>query len=193
MYVYSVYMFSLYLFSIPWNFSRNDGTRNRRYKFSRIDDRDVGERRNEARARQEKGKGIDEEYNSADDDGVGRFLGKPGERITDRYRIIKDAGVGTFGRVIECFDRKLKRNIAMKMVRSVPKYLDGARIEADILKKINRIAREKKLKRNLVSHHVSMSAHIFFLLSSLYSPSLLTLALFYLTHSSSALLMSVFH
>jgi dual-specificity kinase len=37
--------------------------------------------------------------------------------------------VGTFGRVLECWDRKLKDYVAVKIVRNVDKYRHAAMIE----------------------------------------------------------------
>jgi hypothetical protein len=38
-------------------------------------------------------------------------------------------GEGTFGRVLECWDRKRKLIVAVKVIRNVPKYRDAAMIE----------------------------------------------------------------
>jgi dual-specificity kinase len=38
-------------------------------------------------------------------------------------------GTGTFGRVLECWDRKNKEYVAIKIVRNVKKYRDAAMIE----------------------------------------------------------------
>ena len=36
---------------------------------------------------------------------------------------------GTFGRVLECWDRKTHNRVAVKIVRNVQKYRDAAMIE----------------------------------------------------------------
>ncbi|KDP34227.1 hypothetical protein JCGZ_07798 [Jatropha curcas] len=41
--------------------------------------------------------------------------------------------VGTFGRVLECWDRQTREYVAIKVVRSIRKYRDAAMIEVDIL------------------------------------------------------------
>ena len=51
--------------------------------------------------------------------------------------MIKDVGIGTFGRVVECWDRYDKRKVAIKVVRRIKKYTESARIEADILRDVN--------------------------------------------------------
>jgi dual-specificity kinase len=47
-------------------------------------------------------------------------------------------GEGTFGKVLECWDRQTHQYVAIKVIRAVEKYRDAARIEADILRRINR-------------------------------------------------------
>ena len=44
--------------------------------------------------------------------------------------------VGTFGRVLECWDRQTREYVAIKVVRSVHKYREAAMIEVDILQQI---------------------------------------------------------
>ena len=53
--------------------------------------------------------------------------------------MVQEVGVGTFGRVLECIDRKGSgRHVAIKMVRSIKKYTESARIEAEILQDVCR-------------------------------------------------------
>jgi hypothetical protein len=44
-------------------------------------------------------------------------------------KILSMMGEGTFGRVLECWDRKTKVTVAVKVIRSVPKYREAAMIE----------------------------------------------------------------
>jgi dual-specificity kinase len=44
-------------------------------------------------------------------------------------KILSKMGEGTFGRVLECWDRKFKSYCAIKVVRNVKKYRDAAMIE----------------------------------------------------------------
>ncbi len=46
-------------------------------------------------------------------------------------------GIGTFGRVFQCWDHKRKRCAAVKVVRDVPKYSHSSLVEAEILKVIS--------------------------------------------------------
>lgn len=75
--------------------------------------------------------------------------------ISSRYRVLRDVGLGTFGRVVEAADLKRShrggnnrrgRNnnnnnnpkVAIKVVRNVKRYYDSALIEADIVEDVNR-------------------------------------------------------
>jgi dual specificity protein kinase CLK2/3 len=69
----------------------------------------------------------------ADNDDVGHHCGTPGMKIKDRYELIREIGMGTFGKVFHCFDSKHKDTVAIKVVRSIKRYVDSAKIEADIL------------------------------------------------------------
>ncbi|KAG1702657.1 hypothetical protein DVH05_009607 [Phytophthora capsici] len=73
----------------------------------------------------------------AHDDTVGSYDGKPGEYIANRYKIIREAGLGTFGRVLECLDKQRNIVVAIKVVRKVDKYTESAKIEAAILQDVN--------------------------------------------------------
>ena len=55
--------------------------------------------------------------------------------------MLGDSGIGTFGRVLECKDTQDNSVVAIKVVRAIDKYTHSAKIEADILKKVN--ARDK--------------------------------------------------
>lgn len=46
------------------------------------------------------------------------------------------SAVGTFGRVLECWDREAREYVAIKVVRSIPKYRDAAMIEVDVLQRL---------------------------------------------------------
>lgn len=96
------------------------------------------------------------------DDSIGHFRGGRGTLIADRYRVLRDVGFGTFGRVVECLDleneRRHDRNrrhgrsgsssrrhpssdnkyVAIKVVRNVKRYYDSAQIEARIVQDVNR-------------------------------------------------------
>lgn len=45
---------------------------------------------------------------------------------------------GTFGQVLECWDRETKEMVAIKIVRGIKKYRDAAMIEIDVLQQLGR-------------------------------------------------------
>lgn len=52
--------------------------------------------------------------------------------------VLSVAGQGTFGTVLDVYDTQTHTRLALKVVRSVPRYLDAAQVEVDILTKIQR-------------------------------------------------------
>ena len=87
---------------------------------------------------------------SVHDDSVGHFLGGRGTIIADRYRVLEEVGVGTFGRVLSAIDlersrfnrnherREKDETVAIKIVRKVKRYYESALIEAQIIREVNR-------------------------------------------------------
>jgi dual-specificity kinase len=51
--------------------------------------------------------------------------------------------VGTFERVLECWDRETREYVAIKVVRGIRKYCDAAMVEIDVL---NRLAENEKYR-----------------------------------------------
>ncbi|OEL24759.1 Serine/threonine-protein kinase AFC2 [Dichanthelium oligosanthes] len=58
--------------------------------------------------------------------------------LLPKDKIYRKMGEGTFGQVLECWDRESKEIVAIKIVRSVKKYSDAAMIEIDVLQKLAR-------------------------------------------------------
>lgn len=50
--------------------------------------------------------------------------------------IEKELGTGTFGKVFYCLDKKYNDYVALKVVRSIERYIDSAKIEAKILSQV---------------------------------------------------------
>jgi dual-specificity kinase/CDC-like kinase len=85
------------------------------------------------------------------DDSTGHYRIRIGEIIGHRYKIMKEAGLGTFGRVVQCLhipdrnqdrghrsSRETDRHVAIKIVRNVKRYYESAVIEARIISEANR-------------------------------------------------------
>ncbi|XP_020528374.1 serine/threonine-protein kinase AFC1 isoform X1 [Amborella trichopoda] len=67
------------------------------------------------------------------DDKDGHLVFERGENLTPRYKIIRKIGEGTFGRVLDCWDRVNKEYVAIKVIRNIPKYRHAAMTEIDVL------------------------------------------------------------
>ncbi|KAI9368423.1 kinase-like protein [Aspergillus egyptiacus] len=67
------------------------------------------------------------------DDDDGHYIVTPNTPLTDRYSIIKLLGQGTFGKVVEAYDKQRKARCAVKIIRSIQKYRDASRIELRVL------------------------------------------------------------
>jgi len=72
------------------------------------------------------------------DDKDGHYIINLGESLLPRYKILKVIGEGTFGKVTQCWDRTEKKYVAIKIIKSIPKYRDAAKVEIEILKDIER-------------------------------------------------------
>ncbi|KAI7757954.1 hypothetical protein M8C21_028199 [Ambrosia artemisiifolia] len=71
-----------------------------------------------------------------EDDREGHYMYSLGDNLTSRYKILSKMGEGTFGRVLECWDRQTREYVAIKVVRSIRKYRDAAMIEVDVLEQL---------------------------------------------------------
>ncbi|KAF9931495.1 Dual specificity protein kinase clk3 [Linnemannia zychae] len=67
------------------------------------------------------------------DDKEGHYVVTPDDDFTPRYKIIRLLGQGTFGKVVECYDRESGNFCAIKIIRAVQKYRDASKIEARVL------------------------------------------------------------
>ncbi|KAF9958241.1 dual specificity protein kinase kns1 [Mortierella alpina] len=72
------------------------------------------------------------------DDKEGHYIVVPNEDLTSRYKIIRLLGQGTFGKVVECYDRQTGRHCAIKIIRAVQKYRDASKIETRVLNTLKR-------------------------------------------------------
>jgi dual-specificity kinase len=53
-------------------------------------------------------------------------------------KIHSKMGEGTFGQVLECWDREKKEMVAIKIVRGIKKYRDAAMIEIEMLQQLGK-------------------------------------------------------
>ncbi|KAE8147474.1 kinase-like domain-containing protein [Aspergillus avenaceus] len=83
------------------------------------------------------------------DDDDGHYVVTPDTPLTDRYSIVKLLGQGTFGKVVEAYDKQRKTHCAVKIIRSIQKYRDASRIELRVL---STLSSNDKLNRNKCIH-----------------------------------------
>ncbi|KAI4345290.1 hypothetical protein L6164_012426 [Bauhinia variegata] len=76
-----------------------------------------------------------------DDDKDGHYMFALGENLTSRYKILRKIGEGTFGQVLECWDREMREPVAIKVVRSIKKYREAAMVEVDVLQLLGKYDR----------------------------------------------------
>ncbi|KAI8881692.1 kinase-like protein [Backusella circina FSU 941] len=67
------------------------------------------------------------------DDKDGHYIIKANESLTARYKMMRLLGQGTFGKVVECYDRVKRTYCAIKIIRAIPKYRDASKIEIRVL------------------------------------------------------------
>ncbi|CAH9106253.1 unnamed protein product [Cuscuta epithymum] len=72
-----------------------------------------------------------------DDNHEGHYVFSLGENLTPRYKILNKMGQGTFGRVLECWDRQTRDFVAIKVIRSIEKYRKAAMAEVDVLHRLS--------------------------------------------------------
>ncbi|KAF2293252.1 hypothetical protein GH714_040617 [Hevea brasiliensis] len=73
-----------------------------------------------------------------EDDKDGHYMFAIGENLTSRYKIQSKMGEGTFGQVLECWDRERKEMVAIKIVRGIKKYREAAMIEIEVLQQLGK-------------------------------------------------------
>jgi len=120
---------------------------NGRYRYrndNKFDSRIEDNKRPRIRTPESQERSTDSDDSKGDE--YGHFICQPGVMIKqNRYRVERELGKGTFGKVFRCFDVKRKCTFAIKIVRSVKKYINSAKIEAQILDEVY----EAQKKRNV--------------------------------------------
>ena len=117
--------------------SRKRGRREERSAENRRQDEKKGEKRKKEKTGSGSGEGREA---SPECDEEGHLVVRLGADVTPRFKILDDIGVGTFGKVLECWDRKHRRRVAVKVVRNVSRYREGAEVEIDILHRMQHYA-----------------------------------------------------
>jgi dual-specificity kinase len=80
------------------------------------------------------------------DDQDGHYIVVPDSDLGERYQVLRLLGQGTFGKVVEAYDRRSRTRCAIKIIRSVQKYRDASRIELRVLSTLSQNDRENRNK-----------------------------------------------
>ncbi|XP_068706963.1 dual specificity protein kinase CLK2-like [Montipora foliosa] len=81
---------------------------------------------------------------SVKDDEDGHLIYRHGDMLNSRYEIGSLLGEGTFGKVLDCLDRKTNAYVAIKVIKNVEKYREAAKLEIKALEKIQQRDRNGK-------------------------------------------------
>lgn len=81
--------------------------------------------------------GAEPKFNSGYDDKEGHYIVLGGEEILQRYIVQEVLGKGSFGTVLKCYDEKRQETVAMKITRQGTNFRNQAKLEIDILLKLN--------------------------------------------------------
>lgn len=84
-------------------------------------------------------------------DDAGHVEWKEETVLLDTYRIDGILGDGTFGRVFSVYDTQDNTSKALKVIRAVDRYVQAAKVEADILRQLNTADPENQ--SNIVKLH----------------------------------------
>lgn len=71
------------------------------------------------------------------DDSDGHLAYLPGDFVSDRYEIMSTLGEGTFGKVVKVKDHENEDYVAMKIIKNIHKYREAAKLEINVLQKLN--------------------------------------------------------
>lgn len=92
---------------------------------------------NESYFVQKRLEGEQPKFNNGYDDRDGHYIVLAGEEILGRYTVLEVLGKGSFGTVIKCFDEKRQESVALKLTRNGTNFRNQAKLEIDILLKLN--------------------------------------------------------
>jgi dual specificity tyrosine-phosphorylation-regulated kinase 2/3/4 len=83
--------------------------------------------------------------NNGYDNADGTYKVRIGDHIAYRFEILKVLGQGVSGQVLECYDYRLKRNVAVKIFTNSVDYTDNALQEIQILQQLQALDKNNTL------------------------------------------------
>lgn len=99
-------------------------------------------------------------YNDGFDDEKHDYIVRPGELWEDRYEVKGLLGKGSFGQVVEAFDRVEKINVGVKIIKNKPAFRNQARIEIALLEQMNKVDAEDKCHVVRLIRHFEHRNHL---------------------------------
>ena len=100
-------------------------------------------------------------------------LGEDIDVSTGRFKILSLLGEGTFGKVVEAWDRKRKEYCAVKIVRNIPKYTRDASYEIQFMERVRRHDAEDRMPLMKISRHFQNETGHMCIVMPKYGPCLL--------------------
>lgn len=94
-------------------------------------------------------------------DEIIHFNWQKGMLLNSRYELVKALGDGTFGRVLLAYDRCEDRQVAIKVIRDVKRYMQNAKIEAKILADIKRTDIRRKSRCAIMHETFTHNSNFF--------------------------------
>ena len=97
------------------------------------------------KVRSKEASGVD---NHGYDDDRGDYVMRTGDHLGYRFEIIDEAGKGSFGQVMRCYDHKTQRTVAVKVIRNKKRFHHQALVELKVLEHLRH--KDPKDEHNLV-------------------------------------------
>ena len=97
------------------------------------------------KVRSKEASGVD---NHGYDDDRGDYVMRTSDHLAYRFEIIDEAGKGSFGQVMRCYDHKTQRTVAVKVIRNKKRFHHQALVELKVLEHLRH--KDPKDEHNLV-------------------------------------------
>ena len=81
-------------------------------------------------------------------------------KVNDRYEILSTLGEGTFGKVVKVKDHEKEDYVAMKIIKNIHKYREAAKLEINVLQKLNAKVRNKISNSNSRFANYQLKPHL---------------------------------
>ncbi|KAI8799819.1 kinase-like domain-containing protein [Cladochytrium replicatum] len=100
------------------------------------------------------------------DDKEGHYIVNVNDNLTPRFKIMRLLGQGTFGKVVEAYDRYNGTMVAIKIIRSIQKYRDASKIEIKMISPLTALSSRRCIHLKECFDHRNHICMVFELLST---------------------------